>query len=283
MIALSMRPNVAKRSGWRYGSSVTVNPVADLGRSYNLARRRPNPIAGAFFASAHSCYGGCAWDTFGCAGCQVPVGQPAYSCHPNSLGREQWQFHLQLGTSPMPTRNPSEQASARKVRAPFPRQANTSLAAAPPEDNSHMERSSAREKHGGGGKMNAMVRPVNAQIEAAQSQLFQVVDGWTTAYYVKRTAVGLEFEPLPGGFGHQVSGIDPTQSDAATPVGVLGPFEHLHEAEDALLRIARCFPYESFSLHCAQFASGIFRPVHLPGLQEIARRKVVELSKDVAL
>jgi len=147
-----------------------------------------------------------------------------------------------------------------------------------------MERASAREKkHGGGGKMNAMVRPVNAQTEAAHPQLFRMVNGWTTAYYVKRTAVGLNFEPLPGGFGHQEGGIDPTQSDAATPVGVLGPFEDQQEAEDALQHIARRFPCESFDLHCAQFASGICRPVHLPGLQEIARRKVVDLSKDVAL
>ena len=53
----------------RYGSRVTVNPVADLGRS-SIVRRTSahHPIAGAFFASAQSCYGGCAWDTFGCAG-----------------------------------------------------------------------------------------------------------------------------------------------------------------------------------------------------------------------
>lgn len=53
----------------RYGSRVTVNPVTDLGRS-SIVRRTSahHPIAGAFFASAHSCYGGCAWDTFGCAG-----------------------------------------------------------------------------------------------------------------------------------------------------------------------------------------------------------------------
>lgn len=60
---------------WRYGLPVTVNPVADLGRSFNLARRRPIPLQALFFASAHSSYGGCAWDTFGCAGCQVP-GRP---------------------------------------------------------------------------------------------------------------------------------------------------------------------------------------------------------------
>lgn len=158
--------------------------------------------------------------------------------------------------------------------------ADSSLAASSPEDDSHMERTSAREKHGGGGKMNAMVRPVNTQIEAANPQLFQVNDGWTTAYYVKRTAVGLEFEPLPGGFGHQERGIDPTQSDDATPVGVLGPFEDLQEAEDALLRIAQRFPCESFDIHCSQIASGICLPVKLPVEQEIARQKIAALSSN---
>ncbi|AUA73859.1 hypothetical protein IPC609_13300 [Pseudomonas aeruginosa] len=44
-------------------------PVVQLGA------QAPHSVAGAFFASAHSSYGGCAWDTFGCAGCQVP-GRP---------------------------------------------------------------------------------------------------------------------------------------------------------------------------------------------------------------
>lgn len=61
--------SLARMGRQRYGSRVTVNPVTDLGRS-SIVRRTsaPHPIAGAFFASAQSCYGGCAWDTFGCAG-----------------------------------------------------------------------------------------------------------------------------------------------------------------------------------------------------------------------
>lgn len=61
---------LAQKRSRRYGLTVTVNPVTDLGRS-NFVRRTSahHLIAGAFFASAQSCYGGCAWDTFGCAGC----------------------------------------------------------------------------------------------------------------------------------------------------------------------------------------------------------------------
>lgn len=39
--------------------------------SENLAHERPYPIAGAFFVPAMSCYGSCAWETFGSAGFQV--------------------------------------------------------------------------------------------------------------------------------------------------------------------------------------------------------------------
>lgn len=64
-----LRLRVAKHTGWRYRSPVTVNPVADLGRSSSNRRTSAHhPIAGAFFASAMLRYGGCARDTFGCAG-----------------------------------------------------------------------------------------------------------------------------------------------------------------------------------------------------------------------
>ena len=63
-------PMLAKPSQDDYSPFVTANSVADLGRSIIVRRTSAHhPIAGAFFASAHSYYGGCAWDTFGCAGC----------------------------------------------------------------------------------------------------------------------------------------------------------------------------------------------------------------------
>ena len=61
---------LALRLPRRYGVPVTVNPVTDLGRSIGQRRSSaPQLIAGAFIASAMSRCGGCAWDTFGCAGC----------------------------------------------------------------------------------------------------------------------------------------------------------------------------------------------------------------------
>ena len=60
---------LAQHQPRRYRSPVTVNPVADLGRS-NTTRRTSahHPTAGAFFVPAVSSYGGCAWETFGSAG-----------------------------------------------------------------------------------------------------------------------------------------------------------------------------------------------------------------------
>lgn len=61
---------LAQMRSRRYGLFVMVNPMTDLGRSTIVRRTSAHhPIAGAFFASAQSFYGGCAWDTFGCAGC----------------------------------------------------------------------------------------------------------------------------------------------------------------------------------------------------------------------
>lgn len=57
----------------RYGSPVAANSATDLGGS-NSKRRNSAPItiAGAFFASAFSCYGGLRRSTLGCAGFRLP-------------------------------------------------------------------------------------------------------------------------------------------------------------------------------------------------------------------
>src|SRR5689334_22208437 len=61
---------VALSKNGRYSLVVAANSVTDLGRSNNSRRTSaPHTIAGAFFVPSVSFYGGCAWDTFGCAGC----------------------------------------------------------------------------------------------------------------------------------------------------------------------------------------------------------------------
>lgn len=69
----SMGLQIAKKTTGRYRAPVAVNTVTDLGRSIGQRRSSaPQLIAGAFIASTMSRCGGCAWDTFGCAGFLCP-------------------------------------------------------------------------------------------------------------------------------------------------------------------------------------------------------------------
>lgn len=51
---------------------VAANSATGFGDPDKLGAAAPHTIAGAFFASAASCHGGCARETFGFAGFQVP-------------------------------------------------------------------------------------------------------------------------------------------------------------------------------------------------------------------
>jgi hypothetical protein len=61
---------IARHNQSRYGLIVAAKSAARFG-DLNTSRRNSAhyPKAGAFFVSAFSSYGGCAWDTFGYAGC----------------------------------------------------------------------------------------------------------------------------------------------------------------------------------------------------------------------
>lgn len=66
------RPVIANRPRQPYSSPVAANSATGFGDPNELAHWRPsNPKAGAFFVPASSSYGGCAWETFGSAGCQL--------------------------------------------------------------------------------------------------------------------------------------------------------------------------------------------------------------------
>ncbi|WP_374441450.1 hypothetical protein [Pseudomonas panipatensis] len=129
MIALSMLPNVAKRSDWRYGSPVvTVLATGRRGPNSKLAHKRPKTIAGAFFVPAMPLYGGRAWDTFGCAGCQLArSANPRTAATPNRVAAIRGSSITQVGASPLNTRNPSTHASAWKARALSALRSNSSL------------------------------------------------------------------------------------------------------------------------------------------------------------
>ncbi len=73
VIFFNLRQSVATHTCWRYRAPVAVNPVAGFGDPISKRRTSAHhPIAGAFFASAMSCHGGCAWETERSAGFRLP-------------------------------------------------------------------------------------------------------------------------------------------------------------------------------------------------------------------
>lgn len=136
----------------RYGLPVTVNPVADLGRSSKSRRYSAHhPIAGAFFVPAASCYGGCAWDSFGGAGCldsrsanpRTAVTIPCLAASGDGSPNQ--------GASPMKhALNPSaSHAAAWKARAFAALRGNSSLSVRLARYNEAMQRARALESVGG--------------------------------------------------------------------------------------------------------------------------------------
>ncbi len=155
MIALPILPNIAKRSRWRYGSPVTVNPVTGRrGPNLRMAHKRPHSIAGAFFASAMSLYGGsCAWDTFGCAG--VHSGRsanPRTAATSIRFAANRGSSYRPNGATPMKhshALNPSARAAAHKAMALAALRANSSLTTRLARYNHHMAQARSLEMVGG--------------------------------------------------------------------------------------------------------------------------------------
>jgi len=136
-----------------YGSPVAAKSANGFGDPSNLAHRRPHPTAGAFFVPAASCYGGCAWETLGSAGFQVP-GSPTCAQLPPSFGDEA-AAPSKLGALPMRkilTLNPStvsirNRAAAHKAMAIAALHADMSLSVRLARYNAHMAQ--ARSIEGG--------------------------------------------------------------------------------------------------------------------------------------
>lgn len=133
-----------------YGFPVTVDPVTDLGRSNSKRRTSAHhTIAGAFFVSAIRCYGGCAWDTFGCAGFSFCPGRPTrVQLPPSSLGRDWWQLPSKRSFT-MRNCSPSTHAAAWKARAFAALRSDSSLSVRLSRYNAAMSRARALEAQGG--------------------------------------------------------------------------------------------------------------------------------------
>ncbi len=146
MILASIRPRMYRRP-------VAANSVTGFGDP-NTSRRTsaPYPIAGAFFASAVSSYGGCAWETERSAGflesrfanlrTAATLNRLATICGSS----------LTLGATPMRTSltlNPSAHAAAWKARAFAALRADSSLSVRLRRYNEAMARARALETVGG--------------------------------------------------------------------------------------------------------------------------------------
>ena len=144
--------SIANRPQHRYGSPVTVNPVARFGDlNLKLAHVRPKTIAGAFFVSAMPLYGGRARETERSAGCQLArfANLRTAATH-NRLATVRGSSITQVGAPPMQTtRNPSTHAAAWKARAFAALRSDSSLSVRLRRYNEAMARARSLETVGG--------------------------------------------------------------------------------------------------------------------------------------
>ena len=136
-----------------YRLPVAANSVTGFGDP-NTSRRTsaPYPIAGAFFASAVSSYGGCAWETERSAGfLESRFANPRTAATLNRLATI-CGSSLTLGATPMRTtltRNPSTHAAAWKARAFAALRSDSSLSVRLRRYNEAMARARSLETVGG--------------------------------------------------------------------------------------------------------------------------------------
>lgn len=113
----------------------------------------PHTIAGAFFVPAVSCYGGCAWETFGSAGFQFPRFANLRTAASNDrLATVGGSSIIEIGATPMRsilTLNPSKaRAAAHKAMAFAALHANSSLSVRLARYRAHMTKARSLEVGG---------------------------------------------------------------------------------------------------------------------------------------
>ena len=148
---LNLKQGVARRVGRMYGLPVAANSATGFGRP-SLYRRNSAPItiAGAFFVPAAPCYGGCAQDTFGCAGFLYLRSTNLRTAATHSFGRERGSSQTDTGASPLHALIPSKiRALAHRRMALSALRANSSLSARLTHYNNHMAIARNLEKSGG--------------------------------------------------------------------------------------------------------------------------------------
>jgi hypothetical protein len=137
--SLNLKQGVASKVGRMYGLPVAANSATGFGDPSSLAHRRPHPKAGAFFVPEVSCYGGCAWETFGSAGFQVPGSPTCAQLPPIIVWRRSVAVPSKLGAPPMHALIPSKiRALAHRRMALSALRADSSLSVRLARYNAHM-------------------------------------------------------------------------------------------------------------------------------------------------
>ena len=134
----------------RYSLAVAANSATGLGNPLNNRRNSaPITIAGAFFTSAYSFYGGCAWETLGSAGFLLSRFTNLRTAATHSLGNERGSSST-IGVSPMHALIPlKNRAAAHRAMALAALHANSSLATRLARYNAHMSKARTLESAGG--------------------------------------------------------------------------------------------------------------------------------------
>jgi hypothetical protein len=142
---------VASSRSRGYRSPVVANSTTGFGRPIEYRRNSaPITIAGAFFVPAVPCYGGCAQDTFGCAGFLYLRSTNLRTAVTYSFGRERGSSQFDTGATPMHTIIPSKiRAHAHRRMALSALRANSSLSVRLKRFNHHMNIVRALEAQGG--------------------------------------------------------------------------------------------------------------------------------------
>jgi hypothetical protein len=134
-----------------YRPPVAANSATGFGRPTSK-RRNSAPIttAGAFFVLADPCYGGCAQDTFGCAGFRLPWSTNLRTAATHSFGRERGSSFQVNGVTPLYALIPQQiRALAHRRMALSALHANSSLSVRLRRWNHHMTIVRALENIGG--------------------------------------------------------------------------------------------------------------------------------------
>jgi hypothetical protein len=100
MIAPSLL-TIANHKHPAYSSPVATLLATGFGHPIKLAQQRPYSTAGAFFMPAVSLYGGCVWEAFEPAGCQLSRLTNLHTAATHSFGHERGSSKPKVGATPM--------------------------------------------------------------------------------------------------------------------------------------------------------------------------------------